>query len=445
MFRLQDRSLTVGFGESDLNAPLGASMPGYFTDRKADGVLDPLMAKSVYLRHGKVEGALVVLDLVGLNAPEAARCRAAVSKRSGIDPRNTWIHATHSHTGTMIPRFYTSDAETIAPKIYLGTYDPAWLDQLPDRVADAVAAAKSSARATSANLGQTTAEKVAFYRRFKMKGGGVQTNAGRRPDALGPAGEVDPRLNVLRFPESKTLIVIYGMHPDVVGGTKYSADYPFHLCERVKETLGRDWGVLFLNAACGDINHIDVSNPNQKKGPEESRRLGRLLGEAALRAIEKPEVIEVNALGFASKRVPSRLRTVPEAEVKEAERILKEGDPKKATVFNGVHATAALVLGRTKDRELDAEISALRLGPVGLAAMPGEYFVELARIVMHDSPFETTRVIGLTNGSLGYIPHEAAYAEGGYESGYRSARFRPGTGELWARTAVELLQRLAMG
>jgi hypothetical protein len=135
------------------------------------------------------------------------------------------------------------------------------------------------------------------------------------------------------------------------------------------------------------------------------------------------------------------LRIVPEAVVQEAERVLRE-EPAKAQSFNGLFAPAALVLGRTKDREQNAEIAALRLGSVGLAFMPGEYFVELARIVMHDAPLDPTRVIGLTNGALGYIPHEAAYREGGYEAGYRSARFQPGTGELWARTAVELLRGL---
>jgi hypothetical protein len=128
--------------------------------------------------------------------------------------------------------------------------------------------------------------------------------------------------------------------------------------------------------------------------------------------------------------------------VKEAERLLKE-DPAKGQAFNGLFAPAALVLGRTKDRTQVAEIAALRLGPIGLVGMPGEIFVELAREVQHGSPLDPTRVIGLTNGALGYIPHAAAYAEGGYESGYRSARFEPRNGHRWAETAVQLLKGLA--
>src|SRR5262245_32090280 len=55
-------------------------------------------------------------------------------------------------------------------------------------------------------------------------------------------------------------------------------------------------------------------------------------------------------------------------------------------------------------------IAALRLGSVGFAFMPGEVFVELAREVEAASPLKPTRVIGLTNGAMGYIPTRQAYA-----------------------------------
>lgn len=438
--------LHVGYGDADLKAPLGASMPGYFTDRKASGALDPLMAKALYFRQGGIEGALVSLDLIGIGAPDVARCRAAIHQATGIPPENVFLHATHTHTGAMVPRSFTSDAKDLVADIYIGTVDQGWIERFPERVAEAVKTAKDASKSgrASFDLGQTTAEKLAFYRRFKMKDGTVRTNPGRKnPDVIAPNGEVDPTVTVLRFPNARAILAVFGLHPDVIGGTQYSADYPYHLSERVKDSLGRDWSVLFLNAACGNINHVDILNVDQKKGYEESTRIGRALGEAVLRALETAQSVDVDRLGFASKVVPSRLRTVPEDVVKEAERVLKE-EPARARAFNGLFAPAAVVLGRTRDREQRAEVAAMRIGSIGLAFVPGEYFVELARIIMHDSPMSVTRVIGLTNGALGYIPHEAGYNEGGYESGYRSARFQPGTGELWARTAVGLLQQLAM-
>jgi hypothetical protein len=435
--------LLAGYGQADLAAPLGGSMPGYFVDRKATSFLDPLMAKAVYLERGQTQGALVVLDLVGLGAPEVRACRQAVERACGIDPAHVWVHATHTHTGTMTPRSFTSDAQEIHAEIYVGEVNNDWVAELPGRVAQAVRKAQSAAKAGPVQLAQTRVEKIAFYRRFRMKDGKVVTNAGRgNPDIVKPAGTPDPTLTVLRFPESRTLVAIFGVHPDVIGGTLYSADYPAYLTSTVKERLGNNWNVLFMNAACGNINHIDIYNPSQKKGIAESMRIGGVLGNATVAALKDALPLSVDALGFESRVVPSPLRKVPADDLREAERILKE-EPAKARSFNGLFAPAAVILGRTKDREQPAEIAAMRLGPVGLVGMPGEIFVELAREVQHESPFDPTRVIGLTNGALGYIPTAAAYEEGGYESGYRSARFEPQNGHIWAQTAIRLLKGLA--
>jgi hypothetical protein len=436
------QSCSAGYGEADLGAPLGGSMPGYFQDRKAEGVLDPPRAKAVCLRVDATECALVALDLIGLGAREVAVCREKVAKATGIPKAHVWIHATHSHTGPMVPKVFTSDAESIYPDLYPGMVDAAWIEQLSTRVSDAARSARGAVREGPVELAQGGAAGVAFYRRFRMKDGTVRTNPGRANPNIGePAGQVDPTLTILRFPVAQTLVVIFGLHPDTVSGKRYSADYPGHLTARVRELMGKTWNALFLNAACGNINHIDVSNPNQKSGPEESARIGRALGDAVVSSLKGAQLLEVDVLALASRTVVSRLRAVPPEVVKEAERLLRD-EPAKAQDFNGLFAPAALVLGKTQEREQTAEISALRLGPVGLAAMPGEIFVELARQVAHDSPFDPTRVIGLTNGALGYIPHAAAYAEGGYESGYRSARFEPNTGEAWAKAASDLLRRL---
>src|SRR5262249_8584281 len=104
---------------------------------------------------------------------------------------------------------------------------------------------------------------------------------------------------------------------------------------------------------------------------------------------------------------------------------------------------AVLVLAKRKDGEQQAEIAALRLGSFGLAFMPGEIFVELGREVEEASPFKPTRTVGLTNGSMGYIPTRRGYAEGGYEAGYRSARYEPHHGHGGAVAAGELLREVA--
>jgi hypothetical protein len=235
------------------------------------------------------------------------------------------------------------------------------------------------------------------------------------------------------------------MHPDCVSGTRYSADYPHHLSEVLRHALGAQWRVIFFNACCGNINHINVNDPKQKSGPEEAKRIGETLALAVLEALKKEQALTGNRLQAKSQSVTCKLRKPKPEDVKEAEELLRtyRTTGKNPFGFNELYAPAALVLAKTKDREHRAEIAALRIGSFGLAMMPGEVFVELGREVEEASPFKPTRTIGLTNGSMGYIPTRRACAEGGYEAGYRSARYGPDTGHSWAAAAAELLKGMA--
>lgn len=437
--------LKAGFGEADLRAPLGGSIPGYFADRKAEGVLDPLMAKAIVLQQDNNLLALVALDLIGVPAPTVAACRKAIAATTGIPASKVLIHASHTHTGAALPRstMLKGKEDDSTKIVYPGEPDPDWVVTLHDRVAQSVRLAVAALKPSPMHLGSSMAPDLAFIRRFRMKDGSILTNPGyANPNIAEPLGESDPTVTVLGFPASKAAVVIFGVHPDVVGGTKYSADWSYHASNAFRREVGRDWNIVLLNAACGNINHIDVRNPKQGRGYEESTRIGTEVGLAAARAWKTSEAVEVSRLGIASTIVESKIRVVPEADLVEARRILKD-DPTKAQPFNGLHANSAITLATSLERSQPAEIMAARIGPVGLVGMPGEIFVELARMVQHDAPLEPTRTIGLCNGSLGYIPHAQAYEQGGYEAGYRSARFAAGTGERWAEAAVKLLKGLA--
>lgn len=444
-------ALRVAYEEADITPPLGTSMPGYFRDRQATGVLDPLKAKVLYLANGVESAALVACDLIGMGAPLVARIRARV--RDTMDkaaPRHVWVHCTHTHTGGMVPRTnaYTSDAEAIYPEFYPGKVDEKWIGELVEKTATAVARATAAAKdekKVSQHVGRELT--VAHYRRYVMKDGSVRTNPGvGNPSIVRPAGEIDPRVHVLRFESARALAVVYGLHPDCVGGSQFSADYPHHLAETLRHALGAEWRVIFFNACCGNINHINVGGVKRKGGPDESKRIGQALALAVLEALKKGQPLAADRLAARTTEVVCKLRKPPPEDVKAAEdvlRIYKETGKGNPFAFNELYAPAALVLARTKDREHKAEIAALHLGSFGLAWMPGEIFVELGREVEAASPFKPTRTIGLTNGSLGYIPTRRAYGEGGYEAGYRSARYEPENGHTWAKAAAGLLRAMA--
>lgn len=442
-------ALKVAYAETDITPELGGSMPGYFRDRQATGVLDPLKSKVLYLAQGDESVALVACDLISMGLPLVQQIRAKVKDVCPTPLKQVWVHCSHTHTGGMVPRsdMFTSDAPDIYPGFYEGKVDDKWVQKLIDQTAGAVAAAAKDAVDEKKLTLHTTLEKtVARYRRHVLKDGSVRTNPGRNnPNVVRPAGEIDPRLHVLRFGAAKVLAVIYGCHPDCVGGTKFSADYPAHLVDTLRHALGAEWRVIFFNACCGNINHVNIDDPKQKSGPEESQRLGQVLGMAALEALKKEQVLPLEPLRTRLQEVTSKLRKPKDEDVKQAEellRVYKETGKGNPFGFNELFAPAAVVLAKTKDRTHKTEIAALRLGSFGLAFLPGEIFVELGQEVEDGSPFKPTRTIGLTNGAMGYIPTSRAFAEGGYESGYRSARYEPETGHDWAKTAAALLKEM---
>ena len=77
---------------------------------------------------------------------------------------------------------------------------------------------------TDAKMGYAVgcAPHIAFVRRFRMKDGSIRTNPGvNNPDIVAPIGDVDERVNVLRFVRKcapDIVIANFGVHPDVVGG-----------------------------------------------------------------------------------------------------------------------------------------------------------------------------------------------------------------------------------
>ncbi|MGV3724534.1 MAG: hypothetical protein ACO1SX_26870, partial [Actinomycetota bacterium] len=337
-------TLQAAYTEADITPPLGGSMPGYFKDRQATGVLDPLKAKVLYLRRRNESVAIVACDLIGMGAHMVGRIRSRVRalarERSLPAPEQVWVHCSHTHTGGMVPRIdtFTSDTEEIYPNFYEGKVDETWVTSVVDRAADAVLRAVAEASVEDRlTLHEGREDTVAHYRRFFMKDGKVRTNPGRNnPEVVKPAGEIDPRVHTLRFEKSRILAVFYGLHPDCVGGSQYSADYPHHLTEALREKLGKDWRVIYLNTCCGNINHIDVKNLAQRSGPDESKRIGQTLAAAVQASLAKGEPIKVDRLSADSTRVKCQLRKPKPEEVIEAEdRLATNRNPFE---FNGLFA-----------------------------------------------------------------------------------------------------------
>ena len=67
-------TLKAGFARVDITPPLGIHIQGYFVERIADGVLDPLSANALALSAGGKTALVFGKESAGLSREDLARC-----------------------------------------------------------------------------------------------------------------------------------------------------------------------------------------------------------------------------------------------------------------------------------------------------------------------------------------------------------------------------------
>jgi hypothetical protein len=364
---------------------------------------------------------IMAVDLIAFNRSLVGNLQETIKNKTGIPSNQVFIHTTHTHTGARVSEIQ---------------------DELPAQMAAAAQKAMDKrAKETRATLGSAEEHAVTFIRRYLMKDGTIRTNPGRaNPNIIRPIGRIDPKVNILSFHDAKICLVSHGLHCDCVSGSKFSADYPYHLTEAMREELGSDWRIVYLNACSGNINHINVNDKSQRSSNAESKKIGRTLAKAALRAHKASKEIEIDRVDASVRQIQCPIRKVPKDVYEWAKNEMRDDSAKASKRnFNELTPRGVIRLAETSEKSRIAEIMALRIGPVGIVGLPAECFVELSLDIQAHSVMDSTWVIGLTGGSMGYVPHPRGYSEGGYEATYSSAPLSAETPVLWCDAAITML------
>jgi hypothetical protein len=440
--------LLAGFASVDITPPVGYRMSGYFSERLSTGVRDPLHAKALVLKQGDVKAAIVICDLIGLQADVSKRAREKAAEQTKIPVGNICVAATHSHTA---PLYFGALRELFHRRaVEKHGKDPQeevnYSDVLVDKVAEAIAAADKAVQPVKLSAGVGEEKTIAFNRRFHMKDGTVRFNPGRQnPDIIRPAGPTDTDLGLALFRSAKSnepvgLFTVFATHLDCLGGTQYSADYPYYLQETLRPKLGKSLHSLFGTGTCGDINHIDVSQPAPKDPPRtEAERIGVTLGQKALATLNqlKPQTPQ---LAVRRKVVDAGKQQYSDEEIQQALGRIEKVGMKDYTFLEQVEATKIVDLLLRKGETIPLEVQVFQLsGDTAIVCLPGEVFVELGLAIKQASPYKNTLVMELCNDDPAYIPTKKAFAEGSYET--VNSRVVSGSGEQMVEAAVELLKQ----
>ncbi|MEC9093080.1 MAG: neutral/alkaline non-lysosomal ceramidase N-terminal domain-containing protein [Planctomycetota bacterium] len=437
--------LKIGTAVVDITPPVPYRMSGYFSERLSTGIKDRLSAKTIVLVQGKTQGAIVFCDLIGISPKVSSKVRSTAEKKHGIPASNISIMATHSHTG---PLYFGALRKHFHDRIVKSTgSDPHeaidYPEQLTTQLVDSIGKALANTQPARLQAGIAKEKRLSFNRRFHMKGGGVRFNPGQQnPDILRVAGPIDPEVGIISFSRLNqtnpfAALVSFALHLDTVGGSEYSADYPKHLQDRLREKNGKEFVSFFGAGTCGDINHIDI----KIKGRRTAKEIGSLLAETVLSKFPTLEPVDHPALAILSTRFAAPLQTFSQQETQLAIRNMHWVDSSKLSFLERVQAYKITAIGLRIGDSIPLEVHGFRLSKkIAIVTLPGEVFVDIGIAIKTASPFETTIVMELANDAPGYIPTRKAFAEGSYET--VNSRVQPGNGEKMATEAIRLLQKL---
>lgn len=442
--------LKAGFSRVDITPPLGIFIRGYFIDRYAEGVLDPLQINALALSCGEERALILSVDNCGIAACVLNPIRQAISAATGVPAEGIFIHATHTHTG---------------PKVDPKSNDPLeseYAQLVARRLEDAARMALADLQPARMGCAVGQAPNIAFIRRFRMRDGSVRTNPGvNNPDILETIGTVDERINVLRFDrQGDTLVLInFGNHPDTVGGSLISADWPGFVRSSLEQAIP---GVkaLFINGAQGDVNHVNVHPKDGDlndmfhdfddvtRGYGHARHLGRVVAGGVMQVFDKVAYRDVSSLRCAQRTVviPANV-PAPEA-LSEAHRIhnLHQAGKDDQLPYTGMMLTtvvaeaARMVRLEHGPESFPMPMTAIAIGDVVLVGIPGEPFTGIGRALKETEGWNLICPACNVNGNEGYFPMQEAYDEGGYES--RASNFRAGVAELLISEGRKLLNEL---
>ena len=444
-------TLQAGFSRVNITPMLGIGMAGYFIPRKADGILDELEINCLAVACGDSKAVLITVDHCGIVKSVLNPMRQQVCDVTGLPWEAVYIHATHTHT---------------APNLNPNPTDPLEIEYaqtVKRKMGDAAKMALDDLKPAKMGYGVGQAPNIAFIRRFRMKDGSIRTNPGvDNPDIVAPIGDVDERVNVLRFDREDGkhfALVNFGNHPDTVGGCKISADWPGFTRKTVEKVLD-DTQCIFFNGAQGDVNHVNVHPrggylndmfmdfDDVARGYKHAEYLGRVVTAGVMQTWDKVKYVDVDTVRFTQKMLDVPSNMPDPADMAEAHRIheLHISGKDSELPYTGMMLTTVVArAGRMVRLEHGPEIfqmplSGIAIGPVAMVGIPGEPFTGVGRGLKEAPDWAMVLPTCNTNAKEGYFPMMECYEEGGYEAG--SSNYKAGVAEILIKEGLNMLKDL---
>ena len=392
---------------------------GSFLTKRANQVRDPLHARALVLDDGTARVAIVVVDTLFMSREMLDEVKGRASKSTGIPASRMLISATHSHSCPSVVGCLGTDV------------DEAYAAYLPGRLAEAIERAAASLAPAKVGWAVADAPDHTHCRRWIFRPDRMRTDPfGQRnvrahmhpgyqnPACVGPSGPPDPQLSMLAVQAADgrpvALLANYSMH--YYGAGPVSADYYGEFCRQFARLVGAEkqdppFVAMMSHGTSGDLHWMDYGKPRHSLG---LRRYAASLARIAHEAYKKIEYHASAPIRMAEKTLKLARRVPDEKRLAWAKPILEKMGDRPPKSMQEVYAREAMYLHKEPTREL--KLQALRVGGLGITAIPCEVYGITGLKLKAMSPLAPTMNVELANGAEGYIPPPALHPLGGYNT-----------------------------
>ncbi len=385
----------------------------------AKEVVDPLHARCLVLDDGTEQIAIVVADILLMPRPMMDQIKQAAHEKTGIPVNRMLISGTHTHT---------------APCVYgvLGTdCDEAYAAYLPGKVAEGIEQASKNLAPARIGWAMGKDPTNVFCRRFLMKPGTARTNpfTGKQndqaqmnpgylnPNAIKPTGPADPDVAVLSIQtrDGRPLALVSNYSTHYAGSKPISADYFAVFCAEIEKRIGAEnlnppFVAMLSNGTSGDANCHDFTKPSREF---DRFTVGRDVANAAFEAYKTIRYYDWVPLVMEEARLTLKVRKPTAEEVAEAKPVfdsLPDGKPRN---WPEIYARETIIMDQWPDTR-EIKLQAIRIGQLGITAMPNEVYGSTGLRLKAESPLKPTFNVSLANGYAGYLPPPDQHKLGGY-------------------------------
>ncbi len=438
--------LKVGFGREIILPDDPVHLQGGDSGaRLSTGYLDQIAATCISMTYGDETVLVYTMDFCTITE-RLSGIQSAITEATGIPEDNIIFNGTHTHSSVNIGR----------------NCPDSYYKKLTEAVTNAALTAIADQSAAEVYYGSTPTEGLCFVRHYLLNNGltygqGHRENEGTRVAHLYDANTTLQVIKFARAAEDKKDIVLMSMgsHPNMIGGTNISADWPGAARAYVEENS--DSLCAVFQAASGDqeyISHVGLS-PYDK----DYRKYGAVAGEYCVNVLNNEMTKGDNSgIKLVAHRytAPSMKEGTDDEELMAeaiavnnamsqygSSHILTEQAVAAATRIGTVYEAQGLVQRSNHPDTYSMNLHALAVGGVSLIFAPYEMFGVTGKYICDNSPYDMTFIVTVSEtpeGHMGYMPHLYGCEEGFY--GYDVTKFARGTAEDLAETYLDILTNI---